>query len=63
VSYVFSKTSTAVHWIDTKMTCGALDWIGRNTFGRLYQLGNWIYDQFVPPKIVKDLSAGTTLLK
>lgn len=54
-SFVASKIATAVNWIDTNITFGMIGWIGRNTFGRIYQFGNWIYDKIVPPKITKTL--------
>jgi hypothetical protein len=37
-----------------------IGFIGRNTIGRVYQFGNWIYDKIFPPKIIKDISAART---
>jgi divalent metal cation (Fe/Co/Zn/Cd) transporter len=57
VTEVAAGVATVYNWIDKNVTFGLLGWIGKNTFGRLYQFGNWIYDKCVPPKIVKDLRA------
>lgn len=56
VSKVLTWVGKGITWV-VKATVKAVGWIGKNTVGRLYQFGNWIYDKCVPPKIVKDLRA------
>ena len=60
ISWIASTVSTVVNWIDTNVTFGLIGFIGRNTIGRVYQFGNWIYDKIFPPKIIKDISAART---
>lgn len=55
VSFVAEKVSTAIHWIDKNITFGFFGWLGKNTIGRIYQFGNWVYNQFSKPKIIKDI--------
>ena len=44
------------YWIDTNLMKGLLGWFGRNTIGRVYQLGNWIYKRNNQGKVYKYLS-------
>lgn len=41
------KIASGFNWVDQNIFGGAIGWVGRNTIGRIYQFGNWVYDKIV----------------
>jgi hypothetical protein len=55
ISTTCGYIAEAINWVDKNITFGLIGSIGKNTLGRVYQSGNWVYNQFCPPKTHKDI--------